>query len=285
MQCQNSRNNIMKYTIKSNITFPLEKVRLYLAKIKPNGFSVVTLYDCFEYNKEYKLHSGPNQIYCPYCIGNRDTISFNRLHTCPEVLTVILNLGKFDVNFSFPMELTLEKYVQDKSYVPNYELIGCLTPHGPSGVDGHFIAYCRSPIDNQWYLYNDAEVTPCYNPENEMLSNGIPYMSYILFYQRRKTQYIQNIMNNNININMNNNDGKPKCIYFTYEGKEGFYEYTDDNKMLFDAYNEFCNKYEWAPKGQRLMLMKNDNMIDLEDYKGLAENGINDGDKICIIKN
>ena len=29
----------------------------------------------------------------------------------------------------------------------------------------------------------------------------------------------------------------------------------------------------------------NDNMIDLEDFKGFAENGINDGDKICIIKN
>ena len=81
------------------------------------------------------------------------------------------------------------------------------------------------------------------------------------------------------------NDGKSKCIYFTYEGKDGLYEYTDDNKMLYEAYNEFCNKYEWAPKSQRLMLMKNDNMVDLEDFKGLAENGINDGDKICILKN
>ena len=62
-------------------------------------------------------------------------------------------------------------------------------------------------------------------------------------------------------------------------------EYIDDNKRLYEAYNEFCNKYEWAPKGQRLMLVKNDDMIDLEDFKGFAENGINDGDKICILKN
>ena len=297
MECQNCHYKTYNFNIMNIIIFPLEKVRLYLEKRKPEGFSVVTLYDCFEQNQEKEMLDGANQIYCNQCHQNANASSFNQFYTCPEVLTVILNRGKgleFDVNFSFPMELTIEKYVQDKSYVPNYELIGCLTHHGPSGMAGHFVAYCRSPIDNQWYFYNDAEVTPCYNPENEMLSNGIPY---ILFYQRRKTQYIQNVINNNINININyninnninynvnNNDGKPKCIYFTYEGKEGFYEYTDDNKMLYEAYNEFCNKYEWAPKSQRLMLMKNDNMIDLEDFKGFAENGINDGDKICIIKN
>ena len=289
MECQNCHYKTYNFNIMNIIIFPLEKVRLYLEKRKPEGFSVVTLYDCFEQNQEKEMLDGANQIYCNQCHQNANASSFNQFYTCPEVLTVILNRGKgleFDVNFSFPMELTIEKYVQDKSYIPNYELIGCLTHHGPSGMAGHFVAYCRSPIDNQWYFYNDAEVTLCYNAENEMLSNGIPY---ILFYQRRKNQYIQNVMNNNINnninYNVNNNDAKPKCIYFTYEGKEGFYEYTDDNKMLYEAYNEFCNKYEWAPKSQRLMLMKNDNMIDLEDFKGFAENGINDGDKICIIKN
>ena len=36
----------------------------------------------------------------------------------------------------------------------------------------------------------------------------------------------------------NNNFEKPKCIYFTYEGKEGYFEYTDDYKTLSEAYNE-----------------------------------------------
>ena len=285
MECQNCHYKTYNFNIMNIIIFPLEKVRLYLAKRKPEGFTVVTLYDCFEQNQEKEMLEGANQIYCNQCHKNANASSFNQFYTCPEVLTVILNRGKgleFDVNFSFPMELTIEKYVQDKSYIPNYELIGCLTHHGPSGMAGHFVAYCKSPIDNQWYFYNDAEVTPCYNAENEMNSNGIPY---ILFYQRRKTQYIQNAINNNINININNNDGKPKCIYFTYEGKEGYYEYTDDNKLLYDAYNEFCNKYGWDPSGKRLMLMKDNNMIDLEEYKSLAENGINNGDKICIINN
>ena len=33
------------------------------------------------------------------------------------------------------------------------------------------------------------------------------------------------------------------------------------------------------------MLMKNDNMLDLDEYKSLRDNGINDKDKICIIIN
>ena len=285
MECLSCGYKTHNFNIMNMIIFPLEKVRLYLAKRNPSGFTVVTLYDCFEQNQEPELLSGANQIYCNHCHQNSNASSYCQLYTCPEVLTIILNRGKgleFDVNFSFPMNLTLEKYIQDKSFAPNYELIGVLTHHGPSGMAGHFVAYCRSPIDNQWYLYNDAQVTPYHsNVENELHSSGIPY---ILFYQRRKMQYNPTNVNiNNINL-INNNVGKKKCIYFTYEGKEGYFEYTDDNKILDDVYNEFCNKYEWAPRGQQLMLMKNDAMINLEDYKGLAENGINDGDKICVIK-
>ena len=45
-------------------------------------------------------------------------------------------------------------------------------------------------------------------------------------------------------------------------------------------------KYEWAPKGGHILsLMKNNNMINLNEYASLAENGINDGDKICVINN
>ena len=213
MECQNCHYKTNNFNIMNIIIFPLEKVRQFMEKRKPNGFTVVTLNDCFEQNEEHEILSGSNQIYCNFCHQNANASSYTQLYTCPEVLTIILNRGKgleFDVNFSFPMNLTLDKYVQDKSFDPNYELIGVLTHYGPSGMAGHFVAYCKSPINGQWFFYNDAEVTPCNsNVESEMQSNGIPY---ILFYQRRK-----------INYNSNNNFEKPKCIYFTYEGKEGYF--------------------------------------------------------------
>ena len=127
-----------------------------------------------------------------------------------------------------------------------------------------------------------------YNPKHRNVLNIINYYNNS-FNIKNATKKQPPIINKSHSLELENigeicNDGKLKCICFTYEGKDGLYEYTDDNKMLYEAYNEFCNKYGWAPRGQLLFLMKNDNLIELVDYKRLAENGIKDGDKICIIR-
>ena len=198
------------YNIMNMIIFPLEKVRLYMVKKKPGGFTNITLNDCFEQNEQPEMLEGSNQIYCNNCHFSSDAISCNKFNTCPEVLTIILNRGKgleFEVEFSFPLSISIDKYVTEKSFSTNYDLIGVLTHYGPSGMAGHFVAYCKSPKNDEWYFYNDATVTHCDkgNVEKEMVSNGVPY---ILFYQRTQTTSSGNTEN--------------KCIYFTYEGKEGF---------------------------------------------------------------
>ena len=45
-------------------------------------------------------------------------------------------------------------------------------------MNGHFVAYCKNRIDNQWYLYNDAFVTKC--TRQSQYNDGMPY---ILFYE------------------------------------------------------------------------------------------------------
>ena len=264
MKCLNCGFETYNFNIMNMIIFPLEKVRLYLQKVNPQGFGAVTLYDCFDQNEQIEMLEGANQIYCNSCRQNSNATSSNKLYTCPEVLTIILNRGKgleFEVEFSFPMTISIEKYITDKTCDPNYELIGVLTHHGPSGMAGHFVAYCKSPMDNNWYFYNDAVVTPCQgNVESEMQSNGIPY---ILYYQRRqKGKY---------------------CIYFKCGEKEGFFEYNDNNMLLSEAYSKFREKYTEMPVSGRMMLLTETKMGDLEEYKSLKENGIKDGDKIAVI--
>ena len=264
MECQTCHFKTYNFNIMNIIIFPLEKVRLYMQKKFPNGFSIVTLDDCFDQNEQPELLFGANQIYCNNCRQNANALSYNKLYTCPEVLTIILNRGKgleFDVNFSFPLNISIDKYVTEKTNDTNYELIGVLTHHGPSGMAGHFVAYCKSPIDNNWYFYNDAVVTPCQgNVESEMQSNGIPY---ILYYQRRqKGKY---------------------CIYFKCGEKEGFFEYNDNNMLLSEAYSKFKEKYRGMPVSGRMMLLTETKMGDLEEYKSLKDNGIKNGDKIAVI--
>ena len=63
-------------------------------------------------------------------------------------------------------------------------LYGVITHIGESGESGHFIASCKSPIENnKWYKYNDCFISPITNFNKEVVNFGTPY---ILFYQRKK---------------------------------------------------------------------------------------------------
>ena len=125
---------------------------------------------------------GPYQIYCKNCQRQSNAIIYNKLYNTSEILTIILKREK-DVEFQFSFDLNINEYVKDKSCDTNYELYGVLAHFGSFGKGGNFIVYCKSPINKQWYLYNDSEVTQCENVMYEIDSNSYPC---VLFYQRKK---------------------------------------------------------------------------------------------------
>jgi uncharacterized UBP type Zn finger protein len=282
LKCCSCKVNKLSFNIISFLIFPLEKVRQHLIKVKNGDLQYVTLEDCFEQNENKEMLCRQNQIFCNNCHKSSDAVSYNRLYNCPEVLTIILNRGKgleFDVQFKYPLYLNIEKYVEDKNCNTNYELIGLITHLGESGMSGHFIAYCKSPVDYNWYCYNDAQVTKC--EENEINSCGIPY---VLFYQKKNTSFPEitpeKIPEDGPKDNTNNRDGF--ILYFTYEGKEGYIELNEDD--LFDnVINKIYIKYDWVPKtGVNFILQRGDNMTEIEKYKTIRENGLKYGEKIII---
>ena len=78
---------------------------------------------------------------------------------------------------TYPPELDLSNFIQSVGCPTKYELTGVITHLGVSGPNGHFMAFCKNPINRKWYKYNDDSVTEAniYNVHNE----GI---AYILFY-------------------------------------------------------------------------------------------------------
>ena len=48
-------------------------------------------------------------------------------------------------------------------------------------VSGYLIAYCRDPLIQKWYIYNDSIVNAVINFQEEIVDLGKPY---ILFYQK-----------------------------------------------------------------------------------------------------
>ena len=69
-----------------------------------------------------------------------------------------------------------------------YNLYGVISKIGQNGPSGHFIANCKSSIDNNWYRFNDDIIRQVFDIQKDVIDYGIPY---ILFY--KKKNYNKNI--------------------------------------------------------------------------------------------
>ena len=214
-QCQRCRQ--IKYSFQTYffLIFPLEEVRKFNIEFKKKQFintynymqnmnmqlfqqmlnnfvsnlqnqNFVDIYTCFEYNQKIEYFTGDNSMYCNFCNAQCPASYMTKLFIGPQILILILNRGigiQFKVKLEFYQTLDLSNYIEQTQTGCKYNLIGVVTHMGESGASGHFIAYCRSPIDNNWYKYNDDLVSPVYNFKQEIIDYAMPY---ILFFQKIK---------------------------------------------------------------------------------------------------
>ena len=187
------------------LEFPLELIYNYSLKqniplSNNQGKKLINLITCFEHYGQPSNFTGENQLYCNNCKGLRDAECINTLFSLPPVLIIILNRGKgksFDCEVDFPEFLNLQNFVNYEKSIYEYQLRGVISHLGESGMSGHFIAYCRHRINNNWYCYNDAIVTLCQDQKKGFMT-GTPY---ILFYETLMNQNNIIFDNNNIDVN------------------------------------------------------------------------------------
>ena len=158
------------------VIFPLQKVKEFKMKLT----NEVNIFECFEYYQRPE-YIGGRTYYCNYCRQMVDTVNTSIFLYCPKIIVINLNRGhglEFDIKLNFDEYIDISNYVYYKDNSPTYyELIGIVTHFGPSSMSGHFIAFCKSFGNQQWYKYNDAIVDPC--TFEEAKNTGVPY---ILFY-------------------------------------------------------------------------------------------------------
>ena len=183
------------YGIFNCLIFPLEEVKNMKNFQMNNNFffqnnflnNRVSLQDCFIYNQKGEYFTGENRNYCNKCKQLYDSIYTSKIFVSPTVLVLILNRGKgniYNVKLDFPEILDITQFVLRKDVDKIiYCLYGVITHIGQSGPNAHFVASCKSPVDHQWYRYNDAIVNPITNIQKEIFNFGTPY---ILFYQKNK---------------------------------------------------------------------------------------------------
>ena len=179
------------YSTFNCISFPLEEVKkmrnvfiqLYNMRYKTAypPTNKVTLTDCFFYNQNPKTLTNDkpkggfdNRSYCCFCKKYFDTEYTTRIYSAPNVLILILNRGKdkmYDVKLDFDHILEITEFVQvnDNKQKILYNLYGVITHMGQSGPYAHFVASCKSPVDGNWYRFNDKDVSPICDFKNSNL--------------------------------------------------------------------------------------------------------------------
>jgi len=179
LNCNRTTHNVQCFNI---LIFPLEEVRKYKNKIN----NTVDIIDCFEYYKKQDFMKNSNQIYCNGCKNMSNSNNQTQLIIGPNILVINLNRGKgleFNVKINFDEYLDIINFIYYKEASPSfYELIGIVTHFGPSSMSGHFIAFCKSFIDNEWYKYNDTQVN--LSSFQEARSTGVPYILFYSFIKR-----------------------------------------------------------------------------------------------------
>ena len=182
---------VHNFQIINFIIFPLEEIRK--AKYQNNFYNFFTgnsnevyLSDCFDYYQKVELMDGENQMWCNYCNSNSASYYSTSIYSSPEILILILNRGRgniYNVQLNFSEIINIGNYVKMKMNTNLiYHLYAIVTHIGPSSMSGHFIAFCKSPIDGKWYKFNDAIVDYVGDFNNNVSNFGTPY---ILFYERQ----------------------------------------------------------------------------------------------------
>ena len=142
----------------------------------------VTLNDCFCYNQHTEIFTEYN---CNICHQSYDSEFTSRIYSSPNVLILILDRGKNNeyknkVEFTETLELTQFVIVKDSPQII-YNLYGVIAYVEQNGSNTHYIGFCKSPINNKWYKYNDSIVSPVEDVQKEIINFDTPN---ILFYHK-----------------------------------------------------------------------------------------------------
>ena len=152
-----------------------------MEKIKNNKNNKVSINECFIYLNKSETFIGENRYYCNICKSVSDSVYSSKILIAPNILILILHRGKDiinDVKLEFNETIDITQFVskRDKPQLI-FNLYGVITY-----IDKrHFIASCKSSLNNKWYRFNDDNISPISSIQKEVIEFGIPY---ILFYQR-----------------------------------------------------------------------------------------------------
>ena len=128
------------------------------------------------------MQKGYDMIPCTNCHSIISNNYYDTIYFTPKIFVFIIKHNKdFKINFEFYEMIDLSQYVVRNEIGCKYKLLGVVSRFGSPGSNEYFISFCRSPIDNLWYKYNNDFISKVIDFKNEVIYSGSPE---ILFYQK-----------------------------------------------------------------------------------------------------
>ena len=184
----NNINNITdnnKKNYNGNIDYFLKNI---INKEKDND--EINLIDCIEYLGEEEILDGKDLFFCENCKNKQKSMKKIEIYNIPKILIIQLKRfnhdSKITTKVNYPINnLDLTKYVLsyknsniNNYFEAKYDLFAVANHYGSLSF-GHYKAYCKNSIDNNWYEFNDSNVKQI--SEDEIVNSN----AYVLFYKQK----------------------------------------------------------------------------------------------------
>lgn len=176
-------NEIYQYKTSGNNTLYMNNNISFL------NINEINIYDCLIFDQrlqDYQQMMNNNQQICNFCNTNAFCTYKNIIYIAPKILTFIF---RYNIIFLQNIKFVIQEMININEiyqFVENpvnikYYLIGMVY----NVFEGHYVAYCKNPVDKQWYYYDDNNVEK--KGGFQEIYPSIAYrFPFLLFYQAAK---------------------------------------------------------------------------------------------------
>lgn len=196
LKCLNNNNEqeVVKFIENKDLYYLMFRLNdvvdfVKINKIKEN--KNINIYDCLNYFENPKIVE-QNGIVCEKCGNKEEFFITSKILKCQDNLFILLNKnftnGEKDEDIKFELDeiLDMKTFIKDNENNEklNYYLYGiiCLNITFEENKNKiHHVAFCKSPVDEKWYKYDDNIVEPVGDIKIEVDKFDTPVA---LFYQK-----------------------------------------------------------------------------------------------------
>jgi ubiquitin C-terminal hydrolase len=126
------------------------------------------------------------KAYCNNCKKYTQMLFSSKIYCSPNAFIFLLNRGNMDLNL-MKIRFQLEEKINIKNYIEMKDAFSLYQLNGVVSIDvknNKYVSFCMSPVDHNWYYYNDENIQQT-NINNilQLHNNSGRYIPCILIYQ------------------------------------------------------------------------------------------------------